>query len=118
MMKSDLLKLKEELAALKSLENDCTISKMQEENFILKTQADKLKNEFLSVKEVNEGLKKSIAMKEEILAQIACKKIGKDYESNKNYVEEGKNEEEIGDQVSKLGERLNDIMRRYTAMPK
>lgn len=48
---------------------------------MLKTQAEELKNEVLNVKEANEALKKNIAMKEEVLAQMACKKIGKGFES-------------------------------------
>ena len=33
-------------------------------------------------------------------------------------VEKKEQPEDIEDQVSKLGERLNDIMRRFTVMPK
>jgi F0F1-type ATP synthase membrane subunit b/b' len=80
---------------------------------LLKKQLDDALQELASVKQVNESLKASIQKQEKVLADHAFKATREEKKNN----EEDK-EEDVDDHVNKLGERLNEMMRRFTVMPK
>ncbi|OMJ71949.1 hypothetical protein SteCoe_29712 [Stentor coeruleus] len=115
-LKSELITAQQELNTLKTLESVYANSTLRVENNFLKSQLENLKQELFSAKETNENLKKGMKMQGEILD--ANKKISNGNNIIKNFYEENKDEDKIGNQVFELGNRLNNIMKRYGEIPK
>ncbi|OMJ66446.1 hypothetical protein SteCoe_36694 [Stentor coeruleus] len=116
-IKSELITTQQELHALKTLESVCENSALIAENNILKSLIENLKQELDFIKETNENLEKGMKIQEEILDQNANKKACKENNKTKKSCQENIDEDEIEDQASKLGNRLNDIIKKYKAIP-